>query len=90
MTDKDLLTHPIVHLNGSGKTNLLAFYKNAVNSLALAIDDLKHTAPHGRDYYVYPYAPTLNKANSEHLSRLERLESVYAELLELEGRLEET
>lgn len=83
---------PTCHLNGSPKTHLLEAYLAAHNAVLAAIDALtKQTWPHGRDYYVQPEwpgdklpsNPAIHLALRQHESRLERLQSVRAELEEI-------
>lgn len=45
--------HPIVHSNGSGKANLLAWAEHCESALADALTALHYAgAPHQRDYYI--------------------------------------
>ena len=77
---------PTIHLNGSSRENLLEGYQRAVDALDEAASALRATAPNGRDYYVQDgnfEGQALGLATTEHRSRLERLESVAAELQEL-------
>lgn len=77
------LTVPTVHLNGTGKKGLLEQYEDAGHALREAIDKLRGTAPHGRDYYVSKDPDALRKATEEHRARLIKLSDVLIELQEL-------
>lgn len=43
---------PSVHLNGTGKANLLSELEEAHNALLVADQKLRQVTVHGRDYYV--------------------------------------
>jgi ethanolamine utilization cobalamin adenosyltransferase len=79
MTDLAKLAMPSVHLNGTGKRTLLLGYQTAISALNLAIDAVRDTAPHGRDYYVQRNHP-IQIAMAEHYARLEKLHQVAREL----------
>jgi hypothetical protein len=51
MDDDKQLTYPLVHMNGSGKDNLLDGYRKAWEALSKAKEALQATTPHERDYY---------------------------------------
>jgi len=76
-------TKPIIHLNGSGVENLLGPLKEAVSALSAAADAVAKTAPHPRDYYVSPNPGLYDKARTEHISRLRKIEEIREELTEL-------
>lgn len=70
---------PIVHLNGSGKAALVKGYENAHEALTKALEAVKLTAPHGRDYY--PISPdAVNTAMAEHLERVKKLQTMIFEM----------
>jgi hypothetical protein len=46
------ISKPTVHMNGSGKKQLVEQYTKAVEALNDAIAALNEAYPHGRDYYV--------------------------------------
>lgn len=77
---KQELTMPMIHLNGSGKTNLMEPLMDASSALYEAIEKLQQTVPNARDYYVYTDQSAFRRAMDEHLSRLDRLQSVRQEL----------
>jgi len=73
---------PTIHLNGTGKEDLIKQVREAHSAVCEAIDKLYGMAPHGRDYYPqgdFAYA----EARTEHLARLEPLQSVRDELMDL-------
>lgn len=70
---------PTIHLNGSGKAHLVEAQLKVSNALSAAIDALRESAPHGRDYY--PQGPgVINQAIEEHCSRLKKLEDLQKEI----------
>ena len=46
---------PIVHMNGTGWSDLYEQYDAANAALRAAGDALRKASPNGRDYYVHPY-----------------------------------
>lgn len=65
---------PTIHLNGTSKKELLDGYRAAYSALGDAIEALRKTAPHGRDYYVQSDdARALATAIDEHQARLAKL-----------------
>ena len=81
-TEQNMLsTAPRVHLNGSGKKNLMDGYGDALHALNKAHKALCQTAPHMRDYYVQPDSDLRFKwAQENHIARLKRLEDTIAEI----------
>lgn len=77
---------PTIHLNGTSRNALADQLRDAAYALADAIGALAKAAPHGRDYYVQG-AEAINEAIDEHNARLEKLRSVYAELVEIWGSI---
>jgi len=76
------LTHPTIHLNGTGRDSLVEGWEAAWNAAEAAFEALKRTAPNGRDYY--PQEPgALEKAIDEHRDRLRKIQAVQDELQEL-------
>lgn len=73
---------PSVHLNGTSQEELERQLREAASAIATAVEKLRQAAPHGRDYYVQE-GDALAKAQAEHWSRVERLENVGQELLEV-------
>lgn len=51
MDDDKQLTYPLVHMNGTGREDLLDGYRKAWEALSKAKEALQATSPHGRDYY---------------------------------------
>lgn len=70
---------PMVHMNGTGWTDLYAQIETAVHALNAAEKAMYAAGPNGRDYYMQPTG-TMERAQAEHYSRLERLAGVKAEL----------
>lgn len=77
------MTKPIIHLNGSGKDNLLRQYTEALDAIATAQEKLQECLPHPRDYYVSPQAGAYENARIEHLARLQMVETVRREIEDL-------
>lgn len=73
---------PTVHLNGTSEQELRSQLKEAAIAVTTAMEALRHAAPHGRDYYVQSDT-ACNEAIKEHCARLDRLSSVYDELVEI-------
>jgi hypothetical protein len=77
---------PTVHLNGTGRAGLVAQLEEALEALRSATEALGRAQPNGRDYY--PQGDRAIKcALKEHTSRMQRLESVQAELAEILARV---
>jgi hypothetical protein len=73
---------PTIHLNGSGRATLVSQALDAKHAIGLAVLALEAAAPNARDYY--PQGPlAYGKAAAEHRERLEKLQSVYREIVEL-------
>jgi hypothetical protein len=73
---------PTIHLNGTSKDSLVEGLCNASAALDAAYQELKKTAPNGRDYYPQG-AKAMEAAEREHMSRLRRLDEVKKEVDEL-------
>lgn len=73
------LVAPTVHLNGTGRDDLLDALETAHEALTAAHDALRKTAPNGRDYYVQKIG-NLEKAIDEHTDRMRRIMHVEAEI----------
>lgn len=81
MTEKPAIVAPIVHLNGSGRQNLIDALANAYSAIEQAAEALKQTAPNGRDYY--PAGPeALEAASSQYIRRNRALRDLQEELQE--------
>ena len=70
---------PVVHLNGTGKEELLKFYDDAFTKLESAYQALKQAAPNGRDYYPIS-AFAIAGAQNDHQNRLRLIDSVKDEI----------
>ena len=73
---------PTIHLNGTSGASLIEQNRLARTVLRTAITALQEARPHPRDYYPQGEL-VFGHAQSEHKSRMERLESVLYELEEL-------
>lgn len=73
---------PTIHLNGTSRETLIDDYSKAAHAVSDAISALKGTEPNGRDYYVQREG-ALAKAQLEHVDRLQRLEDVHRELMQI-------
>ena len=83
------LSVPMVHLNGSGKPNLMKPLEAADKGLSEAYSALRQAGPHMRDYYVLPNGEEAFKlAVKQHSARMERLKAVQDELVELLGAID--
>ncbi len=71
---------PVIHLNGSGKTNLIRGYEEAADALRKALDALQAMRPHPRDYYVSDRPSAFAEAVAEHDARSQAVFSVYKEI----------
>lgn len=81
------LLAPLVHLNGTGKKDLVDALDNAYGALDEAYAALKRTAPNGRDYY--PLGPNaIDTAMQEHQDRLRRLDALMKEVEAMIGAIE--
>lgn len=73
------MTLPTIHMNGTTKDALIESLCEASQTLDLAYQALKQTAPNGRDFY--PQGPAaLNAATDEHCDRLRRLDGIKKEI----------
>ena len=73
---------PTVHLNGTSLAELQTALRIAYGAVHAAIDAVSQCAPHGRDYYVQG-PDAIGKATAEHRSRIDRLDDVANELLNI-------
>lgn len=76
---KQELMVPTIHMNGTSKESLIEDICAATLALSKAHNAVCQTCPNGRDYYVQP-KENFKLARIQHVSRLERLESVRLEL----------
>ena len=79
---------PCLHLNGSGKDNLMADLDRAYNAVGAAYEAIAKMDVNGRDYYIYG-AGAYERARDEHRERLLRIDSVRKEIDALIGGLSE-
>jgi uncharacterized lipoprotein YddW (UPF0748 family) len=71
---------PAIHMNGSGKKNLLDDVLDSRAALVKTLELLERFGPNMRDYYILPDGDAAyQRARGEHVSRLERLRAVLAE-----------
>ena len=81
------MTFPTIHLNGTSAQELLAKYQEAARAVNTAMTMLALSGPHGRDYYPQDQyrsvSAAITEAQAEHVARMEKLRSVYTELLAL-------
>lgn len=76
------LAVPTIHLNGTSQQELENQLREAASAVAKAVEKLCQAAPHGRDYYVQE-PDGFQQARAEHRARVERLESVGQELMQI-------
>lgn len=70
---------PTIHLNGTSKDDIIEQYENASHALYMAQVALQQMAPNGRDYYIQG-PDALRHAQAEHQARVDRINSVQAEI----------
>lgn len=70
---------PTVHMNGSSPDHLAEAYAEAHNAIRIALERLAAASPNARDYYVQP-GDAFGRASAEHRTRVQRIESVRAEI----------
>lgn len=73
------LSVPTIHLNGTSADVLADQLMAAVTAIRDALRKLDDAAPHARDYYLRGNG-AFTKEMQEHLSRVERIQSVNREL----------
>jgi hypothetical protein len=72
---------PVVHINGSGKHNLIQGYREASMAVGDAIEKICQAYPHMRDYYIMDNSEELFKqAQEQHYARIDKLREVATEL----------
>lgn len=82
MPETTQLRKPTIHLNGTSVKILHEQFSEAYSKVGEAIKSLEETQPNGRDYYPQGEG-ALKEAMDQYLSRVQRLQSVRDELLEL-------
>lgn len=70
---------PTIHLNGTGAASLTDENLRAMRALTRAMDALHDAQPNARDYYPQGDA-AFSEARAEHQARIDKLESVRAEI----------
>lgn len=75
------LIMPLVHINGSGKKNLIDGYLTASRAVQDAMVKIAEAYPHMRDYYPLDNDKELFKhAQEQHYARIDKLREVATEL----------
>ena len=71
----------MVHLNGSGKKNLIDGYLEAARTVNASIVKICEHYPHMRDYYALDNGDELFKqAQQQHYDRIDKLREIALEL----------
>jgi hypothetical protein len=76
------MTFPTIHRNGTSRESLKRQYEEATNGVQHAIETVSQSAPNARDYYPQSDS-AINQAIREHTARLEKLQAIRKELVEL-------
>lgn len=71
---------PTVHLNGTGRKELVSLRLDVVEKIREAVQALRKAAPHARDYYVQPGTDGYTVAREVWEARQKALEAVAEEL----------
>lgn len=75
------LIAPQVNMNGTSRAELVSNYSNAQIALIRAIDAVRMTSPHGRDFQTCKEpGKTRDKAHGQHLERVVLLEAIAEEM----------
>lgn len=74
------LEYPTIHLNGSCADTLYNDLKEAYQALETAIDKVRQTAPHGRDYYVKEDQDSFKNARIQYENRMNVLNTIAEDL----------
>lgn len=86
MTEKHPVVHPILHLNGTGRGDLLEQREAVYDALGAALHWLEKAAPNARDYYPEP--GLFDKAVEQYRRRRRMLKDLQAEIQAEMDRLE--
>ncbi len=78
---------PVVHKNGTSKGHLFQANLDAVQAIDEAILKVSMACPNGRDYYFRD--GSIRAAMCEHADRLNQLQSVKNELMEIVEKIDE-
>jgi hypothetical protein len=83
-TTEIAIVHPIVHLNGTSREELIELRCKTYAAINDAYAVLKRMAPNGRDYYPEP--GLMDLAVAQHTRRMQTLDDLLKELvLELDA-----
>ncbi len=82
------MTIPCIHLNGTAKHVLIEQYFSVLSNLNGTRDMLAEASPNARDYYPLG-DDAYRSARKEHEARLQKLDSVIAELNVLIEKIDE-
>jgi hypothetical protein len=74
------MEYPTIHLNGTSRKELLSQFCEAHSAIGRAIDAMHKATPHGRDYYPQGDG-AIDRARTDHASRIAKLAEVQAEIL---------
>ena len=77
---------PRIHLNGTGKAQLIGAYETALDAVDAAFKALRDTAPNGRDYYTD--AGSMTHAEKEHRDRLLACDNLKSQLDAIIGAID--
>ena len=85
---------PTIHLNGTAAEDLRDMHLKAADAVAVAIDALRLTAPHGRDFYSqdaeFGYGGSaFSIARNEYMIRLVSLEVTLDDLMNIAKHCQE-
>jgi hypothetical protein len=75
-------TAPVINLNGSPAARLIEEYKTAYVAIRAAFEALCQVTVNGRDFQTAPEG-TYEKARTEHVARLDKLQQVEGDLVAL-------
>lgn len=81
------LLAPCIHMNGTGKQDLMGALENAYSKIGEAQDALRLCAPNGRDYYVISDR-AYYIARYEHRNRILALGAIRTEIEAIVGGIE--
>ena len=79
--------HPIVHINGTSRCDLLQQVLDVRSALSKVRDAMCAATPHARDYYVSRDPDLYRKAREQHFKRLGLIEALFTEYETLAEKL---
>lgn len=82
-----MMATPTIHINGTSREELERSFMEAAAAVQHAISMLHETAPNQRDYYVQQ-PDAFSVAVAEHDDRIQRLQGIYDELVQLYESME--